>query len=162
MKSVTRPLLPMLVASMFTVLSTAAAACSTTTVDDADVNEESDQLADDATPLESGVIVDPEAPSVAVAVVGSASELLPEIGVDMSRLSAQISDDGDENETLGRIEANWAAISAEIGRDRPELLSNIQATIDMARTAVERKRPADADKAFSILRDLIDSFTGDS
>ena len=31
----------------------------------------------------------------------------------------------------------------------------------MARTAVERTRPADADKAFKLLTYLVDQFTGD-
>ena len=31
----------------------------------------------------------------------------------------------------------------------------------MATSAVERKRPADADKAFNLLTDLVDSYTGD-
>jgi hypothetical protein len=155
-RSTKRPLLAMAVIAML-----ATAACSTT-VDDAGVNEAGDELSDEVEPLDSGVIVDDEVPVTTVAILGSAAELLPEIGIDMSRLSAQISDEGGEDETLARIEANWAAISAEVERDRPELVGNIQTTIDMARTAVERKRPADADKAFSILRDLVDSFTGDS
>jgi hypothetical protein len=31
----------------------------------------------------------------------------------------------------------------------------------MARIAVDRTRPADADKAFSLLTNLVDRFTGD-
>ena len=137
-------------AGLFTVL----AACSTT-VDD------SRELAIDTVPLEAGTIVDDDTPQTTIAVVGSAADLLPEIGIDMSRLSAEIGDEGDEDATLMRIEANWEAIRAEIERDRPELLNGIQTTVDMARTAVETNRPADADKAFGLLTDLIDSFTGD-
>ncbi len=135
-----------------------------TTVDEPSSDGQPDgvELADsDTTPLSSGVIVDEVTPPTTEPVVGSASELLPEIGVDLSRLSAQIGDEGDEDATLARIQANWAAIKDEIERDRPELLNSIQATIDMATTAVERNRPADADKAFSLMNDLIDSFTGD-
>jgi hypothetical protein len=138
------------------VLLCGAVGCKTT------VNDDGRAPADEATPLDSGAIVDDEVAATTAPIVGSAVELLPEIGIDMSRLSAQIAADGDETATLERIEANWAAIRAEVDRDRPELIDGIQTTIDMARNAVERKRPADADKAFSILRDLIDSFTGDS
>jgi hypothetical protein len=140
------------------LLLSLVAGCSTT------VNETGDNVdgAGTPTPLDGEAIVDSTLPEPVLPVVGTASELLPEIGVDMSRLGTQIASEGGQDETLARIEANWAAIRAEIERDRPELVGSIQVTVDMARTAVERKRPADADKAFSILRDLIDSFTGDS
>ncbi|MFK7919569.1 MAG: hypothetical protein AB8G14_15950 [Ilumatobacter sp.] len=121
------------------------------------------EIADENTsPLDTGVIVDPEAPETTIPIEGSAGELLPEIGIDMSRLSAEIGDDGDEDATIARIEATWAAIRDEVETSNPELVNSIQATVDMARTAVDANRPADADKAFSILNDLVDAFTGDS
>lgn len=125
-------------------------------------SEDREIAADDATPLEEGEIVDSDAPVTTVPIDGSATDLLPEIGVDMSRLSAMIGEDGDEDATIARIEGSWAAIRAEVESSNPELVNSIQATVDMARTAVDRNRPADADKAFSLLTDLIDDFTGDS
>ena len=116
---------------------------------------------DDVSPLDSGVIVDPVSPSTTVPVAGSAAELLLEIGIDMSRLSAEIGDDGDEAATIARIESTWAAIRPEVEASHPELVNSIQSTIDLARNAVDTKRPADGDKAFSLLNDLIDRFTGD-
>ena len=117
---------------------------------------------DDTSPLDTGVIVDPDSPATTIPIEGSAADLLPEIGIDMSRLSAEIAGDGDEDATIARIEGSWAAIEDEIEATRPEIVNSIQATVDMARTAVDANRPADADKAFSILTDLIDEFTGDS
>lgn len=116
---------------------------------------------DDTSPLDTGVIVDSEVPVTTVPIAGSAADLLPEISIDMSRLSSQIADDGDEDATIARIEASWAAIRAEVEASRPELVNGIQATIDMARTAVDANRPADANKAFGLLTDLIDAFVGD-
>jgi hypothetical protein len=150
--------------------------CGTTTIDDSSGDDPADQLSeaeltggegrelaeDDTSPLDTGVIVDPEAPATTVPIEGSASDLLPEIGIDMSRLSAEVAGDGDEDATIARIEGSWAAITAEVEASHPELVNSIQATVDMARTAVDSNRPADADKAFSILNDLIDKFTGDS
>ena len=153
------------------------AGCATTTVDEngnpADPAEslseaeltggEGREIADDDTsPLEEGEIVDPATPATTIPIEGSAADLLPEIGIDMSRLSAEIGDDGDEDATIARIEGSWAAIKAEVEATNPELVNNIQATVDMARTAVDTNRPADADKAFSLLTDLIDAYTGDS
>ncbi len=94
-------------------------------------------------------------------IVGTATELLPELSAEMSRLSAQISGDGDERATLRQIEAIWVVAEPEVEASRPDLVGGIQTTVDMARNAVVRVRPADADKAFSILTDLVDRYTGD-
>ncbi len=121
------------------------------------------QLADDNTgTIEGGIIVDTSIPVTTVPVAGSATELLPELGVEMSRLSAQIAGDGDEAATLARIEAIWTAIEPEVDATRPELVGGLLTTVELAASAVNRKRPADADKAFSLLTDLIDNFTGDA
>jgi hypothetical protein len=101
------------------------------------------------------------APSTTLPITGSAAELLPEIAVEMSRLSSQIAQEGDEQATLRRIEALWDAARPEVQEARPELVGGMQTTVDMARTAVVRVRPADADKAFKLLTDLVDRYTGD-
>ncbi|WP_040492341.1 hypothetical protein [Ilumatobacter nonamiensis] len=117
---------------------------------------------DDTSPLDTGVIVDSAAPAATVPIEGSAADLLPEIGIEMSRLSAEIADDGDEDATIARIEGLWAAIADEVAETHPDLVPAIQTTVDMARNAVDTNRPADGDKAFSILTDLIDDYTGDA
>ncbi|HSM66804.1 MAG TPA: hypothetical protein VK860_10905 [Ilumatobacteraceae bacterium] len=104
---------------------------------------------------------DETVPTTTLPVEGSAAELLPEMATEMSRLSSQIAADGDERATLLIIERTWDAARAEVEELRPELASGIQTTVDMARTAVTRIRPADADKAFQILSDLVDRYTGD-
>ena len=152
------------------------AGCGTTVVDNSDSDDPTAQLSEaeltggegrelaesDTSPLTTGVIGDPGAPTTTIPLEGSAAEVLLEIGIDMSRLSAEVAGDGDEDATIARIETSWAAITDEIKASHPELVNSIQATIDMARTAVDKNRPADADKAFSLLNDLIDKFTGDS
>lgn len=100
-------------------------------------------------------------PTTTLPIEGSAAELLPEIATEMSQLSSQIAGDGDERATLLRIERTWEAARAEVDELRPDLSGGIQTTVDMARTAVTRIRPADADKAFQILSDLVDRYTGD-
>ena len=79
----------------------------------------------------------------------------------MSRLSAQIAAEGDEQATLRRIEAIWLAARPDVESTRRDISGGIQTTVDMARNAVVRIRPADADKAFKILTDLVDRYTGD-
>lgn len=94
-------------------------------------------------------------------IVGTTAELLTEMATDMSQLSAQIADDGDEKATLRRIEAIWLVAQPDVESNRRDLSGGIQTTVDMARNAVVRIRPADADKAFKILTDLVDRYTGD-
>jgi hypothetical protein len=94
-------------------------------------------------------------------IVGSTDELLAEMATDMSQLSAQIADEGDEQATLRRIEATWVVARPDVESTRRDLSGGIQTTVDMARNAVVRIRPADADKAFKILTDLVDRYTGD-
>jgi hypothetical protein len=131
------------------------------TVDVPDVPEGAEPALESGELIDGGVIVDGDAPSTTIALTGSATDLLPEMSIEMSRLGSQVAEGGDDNATLARIEQIWERIRPEIERDRPELLNGLGATIVMARTAVERTRPADADKAFSLLTDLVDQFTGD-
>jgi len=131
------------------------------TVDVTDVPEGAEPALESGELIDGGVIVDGDAPVTTIALTGSATDLLPEMSIEMSRLGSQVAEGGDDNATLARIEQIWERIRPEIERDRPELLNGLGATIVMARTAVERTRPADADKAFSLLTDLVDQFTGD-
>ncbi len=94
-------------------------------------------------------------------IVGTTAELLTELATEMSRLSAQIADEGDEQATLRRIEAIWLVARPDVESTRRDISGGIQTTVDMARNAVVRIRPADADKAFKILTDLVDRYTGD-
>ena len=101
-------------------------------------------------------------PTTTIVYSGTALELLPQLGVEMSRLSAQVSEDGDDDKaTVARIIAIWAAAQPDVEATRPDLTESFQTTVDMATSAVERNRPADADKAFSNLNRLIDNYTGD-
>ena len=131
------------------------------TVDVTDVPEGAEPALESGELIDGGVIVDGDAPATTIALTGSATVLLPEMSIEMSRLGSRVAEGGDDHATLARIEQIWERIRPEIERDRPELLNGLGATIVMARTAVERTRPADADKAFSLLTDLVDQFTGD-
>lgn len=100
-------------------------------------------------------------PTTTLPIGGSTAELLAEMSAQMSQLSAQIGDDGDEKATLQRIDAIWVIARPDVESTRPELVGSIDTTVDMARTAVVRIRPADGDKAFQLLTNLVDRYTGD-
>lgn len=101
------------------------------------------------------------APVATLPVDATTAELLVEMSTQMSQLSSQIAAPGDELATLSRIDAIWSVARSDVESARPELVGGIDATVGMARTAVVRIRPADGDKAFQILSDLVDRFTGD-
>jgi hypothetical protein len=112
--------------------------------------------------IQPGDTVGTALPTTTLLIEGSTSELLVQMATEMSRLSAQVAEDGDaETVTLANIVAIWAAAEPQVEATRPELVDGFDTTVVMATSAVERKRPADADKAFSLLTDLVDNFTGD-
>jgi hypothetical protein len=100
-------------------------------------------------------------PTTTLPIRGSTAELLAEMSALMSQLSSQIGDAGDEKATLLRITSLWDAARPDVESARPELVGGIDTTVEMATTAVVRIRPADGDKAFQILTDLVDRYTGD-
>ena len=146
-----------------------ATGCGSTTIEDGDESAAPTvsldgglQPADSAaTPLESEVIVDDTALPTTEPIVGSAADLLPEIGIEMSRLSAFVGT-GDVQPVIDQINGLWNAVRDEVSTSRPDLINSMQAMIDQANNAVSGNRPADADKAFSTMNDLIDAFVGDS
>jgi hypothetical protein len=103
--------------------------------------------------------VEPSTIATTIPIVGSTAELLGAMATEVSQLSAQVSEDGDAEEaTLAAIVATWAIVEPQVRAARPELVASFQTTVDMATSAVQRKRPADADKASILLHDLVDSF----
>ena len=56
---------------------------------------------------------------------------------------------------LADIKAIWIGIQPQIAQATQDLLDDTQRMINMFTTAVERKRPADADKAMRFLPSLI-------
>jgi hypothetical protein len=93
--------------------------------------------------------VDPETPL---------DELLPDILVLMSDLDERIIDERGQVETLARIDELWAAAEAQIRADDPDELFNFEQAIELARTGVVRRRPADASKGYKILVDVVDAY----
>jgi hypothetical protein len=93
--------------------------------------------------------VDPETP---------VDELLPEILVLMSDLDERIIDERGQVETLARIDELWAAAEAQIRADDPDELFNFEQAIELARTGVVRRRPADASKGYKILVDVVEAY----
>ena len=57
-------------------------------------------------------------------------------------------------EALSRLESIWAQAEPIMRRERPTALFGFQQAMDLARSAVDRRRPGDASKGLLILTNL--------
>lgn len=96
--------------------------------------------------------VDPEAPL---------DELLAEIELLMSDLDERIIDERGHVETFGRIDELWTAAERQIRAADPNDVFNFEQAIELARSGVERRRPADASKGYKIFVDVVDAYDAD-
>jgi hypothetical protein len=78
---------------------------------------------------------------------GSRQELLAQLDAELQALSERIIERQGDAEALERIGALWAALKPGVTAEHPELVTGFQAVVDLAGSAVARRRPADADKA---------------
>lgn len=84
------------------------------------------------------------------------SAVLDRIDDALDRLSDAVAEDPElASELLADIEAGWSSIEEDVRSQFPAQLFGIQQAIDLARSSVTRKRPADASKAWKILRDVV-------
>jgi hypothetical protein len=82
------------------------------------------------------------------------------IDEELAALSGKIASGDGDNGSIELIVATWSAIRSDVEAERPELIRGFDATIAMAESAVERTRPADADKAFANLNAYLDNYFG--
>ena len=66
--------------------------------------------------------------------------------------------DGGDREVIARIDALWAASSAEVDSVDPGLGRDVTHQLELLHVAVERNRPADADKTSRNLAELLQTF----
>ncbi len=95
--------------------------------------------------------VDPDAPL---------AELLTEIEILMVDLDERIIDQRGQAAVLLRLEDVWRAAERQIRANDPDDVFNFEQAIELARTGVERRRPADASKGYKIMTDVIDAYLG--
>lgn len=93
--------------------------------------------------------VDPDAPLAG---------LLAEIELLMSDLDERIIDERAHVETFRRIDELWTAAEGQIRAADPDDVFNFEQAIELARTGVERRRPADASKGYKIWVSVADAY----
>jgi hypothetical protein len=89
---------------------------------------------------------------------GSTKELLASIAAEVDGLSEKLVEGQGQRPALARIQAEWAVVRPRIGAARPELLAGFDSVLAQVQRSVDRRRPADADKAAKNLVVLIASF----
>jgi hypothetical protein len=115
-------------------------------------------LASCATTYDTSATTVPATTSTVYVPAGSTTDLLASISAEVAALSEKLVDNEGQREALARIEAQWDAARPDIEQQRPELLASFDAAIAQVQRAVERRRPADADKASKNIVVLIAAF----
>jgi hypothetical protein len=101
----------------------------------------------------------PETTVAATVPSGSDDELMGLLGASMGRISEAL---GDRDRSAARsaladVEAAWQVLEPRLLARSAQLEEDAQRLVDLAATAVERNRPADADKAMRFLALLRES-----
>lgn len=99
--------------------------------------------------------------------VGDASELLPRLADALAELSLLIGPrpdnsprpDSNKRDQVGLVSALWDAVRDQVIAVDPAAAESLQRMVDLAAQAVERNRPADADKAAKFAASVIEQLT---
>ena len=91
---------------------------------------------------------------VPVAADADLSTLFAEMLASWRGLDQRVIDANRATDALARIESIWAQTEPVLRRERPTALFGFEQALDLARSAVERRRPADASKGLLIVTNL--------
>ena len=91
---------------------------------------------------------------------GTAAELLPLMLAEVQALPNRVATNDGSGAAATRIEDLWAAVQPEIEANQPGLVPDFEFVVRRCRAAADRKRPADADRAFKNLEALVDAYLG--
>ncbi len=95
---------------------------------------------------------------------GTTPELLQSLATSLNDLSGLIGPDSSgrtpegKNELITVIESLWEAVRTDVTATDPDAADALGRMVALARTAVERSRPADADKAARFAGQVIDAY----
>jgi hypothetical protein len=112
------------------------------------------------------ISTDSTAPIITVASTttvpsGESLDLMKNIAAAGADLGDAIADGRgqDAREALAVAKANWQVLEPQLQELKLDIVEDVRRIVDMMTTAVERKRPADADKANRFLGLIIDAFS---
>jgi hypothetical protein len=88
-------------------------------------------------------------------VEGSTAEVLDQLLDEAAGLSEAIVDNEHQRQVIRRIDVLWAAARSAVEEAAPDSVGSFDRTIALMHTGVDRRRPADADKAYTNLTNLV-------
>ncbi len=117
-----------------------------------------------ATTFDATIVSTTQVTVVDTVPTGTTQELLLELSTAMNGLSVLIGPDmsgrtpSGKNEQIRLIESLWDVVEADVTSSDAEAADAIGRMVALARTAVDRNRPADADKAARFAGQVIGQF----
>jgi hypothetical protein len=97
--------------------------------------------------------------SAPISADASLVDLVGELADSMRHLDEEVIEGDDDDATLARIEEIWAFAEPLAEAHSAGLHFGLLQSVDLARTSVERRRPADASKGYKIVADLLGTLT---
>ena len=117
-------------------------ACGTTTVDESILASADTGVTTTLPPIRSDA---------------SLVELVGDLADSMRHLDEQVIEGDTDDATLARIEEIWV-VAEPLARDHSiDMVFGLEQSVDLARTSVERRRPADASKGYKIVAALLET-----
>ena len=119
-----------------------------------------------ATTYDDSRVTTSAAPTTTTLPSGTTTELLQRLADELDGLSTLIGPradnetvpDGNKRARLAEITALWTAAEPVMSADDPDGAETLGRMIDLATLAVERNRPADADKAAKFTRTVVEAY----
>lgn len=97
-----------------------------------------------------------EAPATSSTLpTGTLEELLPLMQAEVDALPALVAAGKGDGTAATRIEQYWASIRPEVLAGWPELVTDFEFVVRLCRTAADRNRPANADRASKNMEALV-------
>ena len=115
-------------------------ACGTTTVDESIVASADTSVTTTLPPIRSDA---------------SLVELVGDLADAMRHLDEQVIEGDTDEATLARIEEIWVVAEPLAREHSIDMEFGLEQSVDLARTSVERRRPADASKGYKIVAALL-------
>ncbi|MBU6315060.1 MAG: hypothetical protein KGR47_01020 [Acidobacteria bacterium] len=91
---------------------------------------------------------------------GTVAELLPRMLDEVKGLSEKVAANEGDNASAALIDQYWQAIRAEVEAKHPDLVDGFEFVVRRCQAASERRRPADADRAYRNLKAIADALLG--
>lgn len=91
---------------------------------------------------------------------GTLEELLPVMLAEVQDLPRRVAEADAPGAAATRIEQLWAAARPAVETDWTDLVESFEFVVRRCRAAADRKRPADADRAFKNLTTIVNTILG--